>query len=113
MSFEYLADPESGPRWKGTLPGAPEAFFLRRGEGERAMLFTDLFTVLLGGDETDGQFGIFTMDDGPPRCTTRRPRCAGCAHAAASWESTPAGSRSGARDALDRTIAFLRERLHA
>lgn len=62
MSFEYLVDPENGPRWKGVLPGAPEAFFLTRGEGEHAMLFTDLFTVLLSGDETGGQFGVFTME---------------------------------------------------
>jgi quercetin 2,3-dioxygenase len=60
MSFEYLADPGQGPQWKGLLPGAPEAFFLRRGEGEHAKLFTDLFTVLLSGAETEGQFGIIT-----------------------------------------------------
>jgi quercetin 2,3-dioxygenase len=47
MSFEYL-------------PGRPEAYFLEQGEGEHAMLFADLFTVLLSGDETEGQFGVFT-----------------------------------------------------
>ena len=62
MSFEYLIDPANGPQWKGLLPGAPEAFFLKRGEGEHAMLFGDLFTVLLSGDETEGQFGIITAD---------------------------------------------------
>jgi quercetin 2,3-dioxygenase len=62
MSFEYLIDPTNGPKWKGVLPGRPEAFFLKRGEGEHAMLFTDLFTVLLSGDETEGQFGVFTSD---------------------------------------------------
>jgi quercetin 2,3-dioxygenase len=46
------------------LPGRPEAFFLQRGEGEHAQLFTDLFTVLLSGDETGGQFG----------CSPCRPR---------------------------------------
>jgi quercetin 2,3-dioxygenase len=61
MSFAYLTDPGQGPQWKGVLPGRPEAFFLQRGEGEHAMLFTDLFTVLLSGDETGGQFGVFTM----------------------------------------------------
>ncbi|HWC80373.1 MAG TPA: quercetin 2,3-dioxygenase [Pseudonocardiaceae bacterium] len=60
MSFEYLADPAAGPRWRHVLPGAPEPFFLSSGEGEHAMLFTDLFTVLLSGDETEGQFGVFT-----------------------------------------------------
>ena len=61
MSFEYLTDPGHGPQWQGALPGRPDAFFLQRGEGEHAMLFTDLFTVLLSGDETGGQFGVFTM----------------------------------------------------
>src|SRR5580704_19085433 len=58
MTFEYLIDPAQGPRWKGLLPGSPDAFFLSRGEGEHAKLFGDLFTVLLSGDETDGQFGL-------------------------------------------------------
>ncbi len=62
MSFEYLTDPEQGPRWRGLLPGAPEPFFLQRGEGEHARLFGDLFTVLLSGDETEGQFGVMTAD---------------------------------------------------
>ena len=60
MSFEYLADASSGPAWKGLLPGRPEPYFLKRGAGEHAMLFADLFTVLLTGDETEGQFGVFT-----------------------------------------------------
>ena len=60
MSFEYLADASGGPAWKGLLPGRPEPYFLKSGEGEHAMLFADLFTVLLTGDETDGQFGVFT-----------------------------------------------------
>src|ERR1700689_5385083 len=60
MTFEYLIDPAQGPRWKGLLPGSPDAFFLSRGEGEHAKLFGDLFTVLLSGHETDGQFGIIT-----------------------------------------------------
>ena len=62
MSFEYLIDPAQGPQWKGLLPGKPEPYVLRRGEGEHAMLFTDLFTVLLSGDETENQFGIITSD---------------------------------------------------
>lgn len=60
MSFEYLAEPAAGPAWQGLLPGEPDAFFLRRGEGEHAQLFGDLFTVLLSGAETDGQFGVIT-----------------------------------------------------
>jgi quercetin 2,3-dioxygenase len=59
MSFEYLADPNK-PAWSGLLPGRPEPFFLTKGEGEHAKLFTDTFSVLLSGDETQGQFGLFT-----------------------------------------------------
>lgn len=44
------------------LPGSPVPYFLEAGEGERAHLFDQLFTVLLSGDETDGQFGVFTME---------------------------------------------------
>jgi quercetin 2,3-dioxygenase len=62
MSFEYLIDPANGPQWKGVLPGKPQPYVLRRGEGEHSMLFTDLFTVLLSGDETEGQFGIITSE---------------------------------------------------
>ncbi|MCZ2805344.1 quercetin 2,3-dioxygenase [Modestobacter sp. VKM Ac-2983] len=62
MSFEYLIDPAKGPQWQGVLPGKPQPYVLRRGEGEHAKLFGDLFTVLLSGDETDGQFGIITAD---------------------------------------------------
>jgi quercetin 2,3-dioxygenase len=62
MSFEYLIDPAKGPQWTGLLPGKPTPYVLRRGEGETAMLFGDLFTVLLSGDETENQFGIITAD---------------------------------------------------
>jgi len=62
MSFEYLVDPSNGPQWKGVLPGKPQPYVLKRGDGEHAMLFTDLFTVLLSGDETEGQFGIITSE---------------------------------------------------
>lgn len=44
------------------LPGKPAPYFLEAGEGERTHLFDQLFTVLLSGDETDGQFGVFTME---------------------------------------------------
>jgi quercetin 2,3-dioxygenase len=62
MSFEYLIDPAAGPRWQGALPGRPVPYVLRRGEGEHAMLFTDLFTVLLSGAETEGQFGVVVSE---------------------------------------------------
>lgn len=59
MSFEHLADPDR-PAWSGVLPGRPEPYVLRDGEGEHSKLFVDTFTVLLSGDETEGQFGMFT-----------------------------------------------------
>ncbi len=62
MSFQYLEDPERGPRWQGLLPGEPAPFFLRQGEGEHAKLFGDLFTVLVSGVETGGQFGMIHSD---------------------------------------------------
>jgi quercetin 2,3-dioxygenase len=43
------------------LPGRPAPFFLAKGDGERAHLFDSLVTVLLSGDETDGQFGFFSF----------------------------------------------------
>ena len=44
------------------LPGRPVPYVLEAGDGERAHLFDQLFTVLLSGDETEGQFGVFTME---------------------------------------------------
>ena len=84
MSFEYLIDPEQGPQWTGLLPGTPAPYVLRRGEGEHAQLFTDLFTVLLSGDETQGQFGVITSESPggrhhphplAQRAPTRRSTC--------------------------------------
>lgn len=60
MSFEYLADSAGRPAWAGLLPGAPQPYFLAKDQGEHAKLFTDTFTVLVSGEETDGQFGVFT-----------------------------------------------------
>jgi quercetin 2,3-dioxygenase len=57
--FVTLGEQDGG---SSPLPGRPAPFFLAAGEGERAHLFDQLFTVLLSGDETDGQFGVFTME---------------------------------------------------
>ncbi|MDD7939793.1 quercetin 2,3-dioxygenase [Actinomycetospora lutea] len=59
MTAEFVRADET-PR--STLPGRPAPFVLAAGEGERAHLFDQLFTVLLSGDETEGQFGVFTME---------------------------------------------------
>jgi len=59
MTYEYLADAAGHPAWAGLLPAEPRPFFLSAGEGEHAKLFGDHFSVLLSGDETEGQFGMF------------------------------------------------------
>jgi quercetin 2,3-dioxygenase len=59
MTAEFVTPGET-PR--DGLPGRPAPFVLAAGEGERAHLFDQLFTVLLSGDETQGQFGVFTME---------------------------------------------------
>lgn len=56
MTMEYTIRPYGSP-----LPGRPKPFFLAEGEGERSVLIDSLFTVLLSADETNGQFGVFTM----------------------------------------------------
>lgn len=57
MTAEFTAD---GGRF--ALPGRPVPYFLDAGDGERAHLFDSLVTVLLSGDETGGQFGVFTLE---------------------------------------------------
>lgn len=56
MTIEYAAHGVS------PLPGSPRPYFLSHGQGEKAVLIDSLFTVLLSADETNGQFGVFTMD---------------------------------------------------
>ena len=58
MTAEFCAEPRPPDRAHFALPGKPVPYFLEAGEGERAGLFDQLFTVLLSGDETDGQFGV-------------------------------------------------------
>lgn len=43
------------------LPGKPEPYVLRSGEGERSIIVDQLATVLLSGDETGGAFGLQVM----------------------------------------------------
>ncbi|MEV6171583.1 quercetin 2,3-dioxygenase [Streptomyces sp. NPDC051954] len=49
------------PSWP-KLPAGPEPYFLDAGDGERSVVGPELFTVLISGDETDGQFGSFVME---------------------------------------------------
>jgi quercetin 2,3-dioxygenase len=50
------------PQFAGSLPATPKPFYLDKGEGEKSVVFDQLFTVLLSGDETDGQYGVFTCE---------------------------------------------------
>jgi quercetin 2,3-dioxygenase len=43
------------------LPGRPEPYVLREGQGERSLVLDSLATVVVSGDETGGQFGIQIM----------------------------------------------------
>lgn len=45
----------------GILPAAPKPFVLGNGEGEKSLVFDQVFTILLSADETDDQYGAFTM----------------------------------------------------
>ena len=55
MSFEYLADPSGRPAWQGQLPGKPEPYVLRRGEGEHAE-----------DDAEDRGFDVIGLPEGGP-----------------------------------------------
>lgn len=44
------------------LPGKPAPYFLARGEGERSHLFDSLITVMVSKDESEGQFGFFSLE---------------------------------------------------
>jgi quercetin 2,3-dioxygenase len=48
--------------FEGILPGMPAPFYLEPGEGEKSVVFDTLFTIMLTGDETNGQYGVFTTD---------------------------------------------------
>lgn len=53
-------DPDKAP-FAGILPAAPQPFVLGNGEGEKSLVFDQLFTILLSADETDDQYGVFVM----------------------------------------------------
>ena len=53
-------DPDKVP-FAGILPAAPKPFVLGNGEGEKSLVFDQLFSILLSADETDDQYGAFTM----------------------------------------------------
>jgi quercetin 2,3-dioxygenase len=66
MSLEtirpHIDESAERDRFPGVLPGRPAPFTLDQGEGEKSVLFGDLFTILLSGDETEGQYDVFTSE---------------------------------------------------
>ncbi|WP_062385536.1 quercetin 2,3-dioxygenase [Demequina iriomotensis] len=54
--------PALSPTHAGILPGSPKPFYLDNGEGEKSVVFDTLFTILLTGDETDGQYDVFSCE---------------------------------------------------
>jgi len=53
-------DPEK-VAFAGVLPNAAKPYVLGNGEGERSLVFDQLFTILASGDETEDQYGAWTM----------------------------------------------------
>jgi quercetin 2,3-dioxygenase len=60
VTFDQVRGQEKKASWEGVLPGRPAPFFLDDGDGERSQVFDSIVNVLLSGDETEGQFGVFT-----------------------------------------------------
>ena len=58
---DHDIDPDKAA-FEGILPGKPAPFWLQKGEGEKSVVFDTLFTILLSGDETEGQYGAFTTE---------------------------------------------------
>jgi quercetin 2,3-dioxygenase len=57
----FPADDPDKAVFAGILPAAAKPFVLGNGEGEKSLVFDQLFNILLSADETDDQYGAFTM----------------------------------------------------
>ena len=62
MSTTQSTNDNQSLPFAGILPGSPQPFYLANGEGEKSVVFDQLFTIMLSGDETDGQYGVFTCE---------------------------------------------------
>lgn len=59
MTFEYA----TRYRPASHIPPEPgKPYFIEKGMGDRAHLFTDLFTVYAGGEQTENTFNFFTCE---------------------------------------------------
>lgn len=57
----FPADDSDKVAFTGILPAAPKPYVLGNGEGEKSLVFDQLFTILASGDETEDQYGVWTM----------------------------------------------------
>lgn len=57
-------DPHKVP-FTGILPASPQPYVLGNGQGEKSLVFDQLFSILLSGDETEDQYGAWTMKAPP------------------------------------------------
>ena len=62
MSTPQSTNDNQSLPFAGILPGSPKPFYLANGEGEKSVVFDQLFTIMLSGDETDGQYGVFAVE---------------------------------------------------
>ncbi|UUT36163.1 quercetin 2,3-dioxygenase [Microbacterium elymi] len=60
MTIFTTDDPEK-VAFAGILPASPKPFILRDGEGEKSLVFDQLFEIILSADETEDQYGAWTM----------------------------------------------------
>ena len=59
MTFEYA----TRYRRASHIPSEPgKPYFIEKDMGDRAHLFTDLFTVYAGGEQTENTFNFFTCE---------------------------------------------------
>jgi quercetin 2,3-dioxygenase len=59
MTMEYV----TRYRQRSHIPSEPgKPYFIEKGMGDRALLFTDLFTIYAGAEQTEGTFNFFTCD---------------------------------------------------
>ncbi|MEV8274181.1 quercetin 2,3-dioxygenase [Microbacterium sp. NPDC077184] len=59
-----MTDTTSIPETRLDLPGRPTPYVLRKGEGEKSLLFDNAFTMLLSADETEGQYSAAILQGG-------------------------------------------------
>jgi len=57
----FTTDDPDKVAFAGALPGTAKPYVLAQGEGEKSLVFDQLFEILLTGDETSDQFGAWTM----------------------------------------------------